>query len=282
MGSLIRYLIKNHALLLFILLEFFSLILFFNFNNYQQVKYLNSANRISGAIYAKIDRVSGYFNLATINQKLAEENSRLKTEINSGDNKQTLPVTFYLNSSQTGITNKYISARVINNLINKSYNYITLNKGRKDGIKTDQGIICSEGVVGIVAYVSDSYSLGLSLLNPRWELSAKLKNTGSFGPLSWEGIDYRYGNLKEIPLHVQIAEGHTIVTSGFSSIFPEGIMIGTIQSFSQPGGENNYNIKVRLSTDFVRLSYVDVIENTSKEEIEMLENRINEDEKTGN
>lgn len=281
MLSLFRYLVRNYPLLLFIALEVISLILLFNFNNYQQVKYLNSANRISGAVYEKISTVFGYFDLHKVNQKLASENARLKTELESVKTEKHEINPFFRTDINSGISNKYISARAINYSVNKAYNYITLNKGRRHGIKTDQGIVCATGVVGVVAYVSDSYSLGLSVLNPRWEISAKLKNTGNFGPLSWKGDDYRYAYLKEIPLHLVVNVGDTIVTSGHSTVFPEGVLIGTVNSVDKPSGESNYEIKVKLSTDFVNLTYVDIINNENREEIELLQNRVKEDEKPG-
>lgn len=279
MGSLLRFFSRNHVLLLFLALEFISLILVFNFNNYQQVKYLNSANRITGSIYGKISEISDYFYLTKINRKLAEENAKLKTEIHS-EKANLKDRSFLFNSTEMpGINYKYVSARVVHNSINKPYNYITLNKGRKDGIKTDQGIVSSSGVVGVVAFVSDSYSLGLSVLNPRWDISAKLKNSGNFGPLSWDGSDYRYANLREIPSHIQVSEGDSVITSGYSTIFPEGVLIGIVSAFSRPEGENSYSIKVKLNTDFVNLNYVDVIENVDREEIKLLEGRAGTDDK---
>ena len=116
--------------------------------------------------------------------------------------------------------------------------------------------------------------MGLSLLNQRWSVSAKLKKNDFFGSLAWDGLDYRYANLLEIPFHVDVEVGDTVVTSGYSSIFPEGIMIGTVQSFEQPKGENYYDISVKLSTNFKALSYVEVIENKGKSEMDELEKLI--------
>ncbi len=148
----------------------------------------------------------------------------------------------------------FISAKVINNSVNKQYNYITLNKGRKDGIKPDQGIVNSDGVVGIITNVSESFSVGFSVLNKRWGVSAKHKKSGTFGPISWDGHDYQYANLKGIPFHVELAIGDTIVTSSYSSVFPEGVFIGTVSEFEEPSGENYYNIIIKLAVNFKALS----------------------------
>ena len=271
MRSLLRYLLKNYAFLLFLLLEVTSFILIFNNNGYQKAKYLNSSNRITGSIYKSYNSVANYFGLARVNKELSEENAILRSQVANvpylkPDSSTTSKLT--INDS----VYHFISAQVINNSVNRQYNYITLNKGRKDGIKPDQGIINSQGVVGLITNVSDSYSMGFSVLNKRWGVSAKHKKSGTFGPISWEGYDYRYANLTGIPFHVQLAVGDTIVTSSYSSVFPEGILIGTIDKFEQPPGENYYNIVIKLAVNFKALSFVEVIDNLKKEEIKSLEN----------
>jgi len=271
MRSLLRYLLKNYAFLLFLLLEVFSFVLIFNFNNFQKVKYLNSANRVSASLYGSFNAVSNYFKLAGINHELSDENARLKAML---FNRYALPpdrVSIHQPVFPSDSVFQLISARVINNSVNDPYNYITLDKGSRDGIKPDQGIVSAGGIVGVVSNVSSSYAVGLSLLNQRWNVSARLKRSGYFGPLSWDGNDYRSASLREIPFYVQINTGDTVVTSGFSSIFPEGILIGTIQSFSQPEGDNYYDIKVKLSVDFKALSFVQIVDNKRKEEVENLE-----------
>ncbi|MDD4108632.1 MAG: rod shape-determining protein MreC [Prolixibacteraceae bacterium] len=270
MRSLFRYLIKHYPLVLFLLLEITSLAMVVSYNNYQRVIYLNSANWLSGTIYKSFSAVTDYFLLAKINKQIAGENVQLRTMLDIPE-ERVIPGTFFADSGQFNAVHRYYSAKVINNSVNKPFNYITLNKGKKDGIKPDQGIISASGIVGVIINVSESYSVGLSLLNSQWSVSAKLKKNEYFGSLSWNGHDYRYANLKEIPLHVDISVGDTVITSGFSSVFPEGILIGTIKDFSRPEGENYYSIDIQLSTDFKKLSYVEVVENTDRNEIETLE-----------
>ncbi len=249
------------------MLEVFSLVLIFNFNNFQKVTYLNSSNRISASVYNSFNSVFNYFELAKINRSLAEENAKLRSafeanllvDINSDSNQ--------INLGDENKSFNFVSGRVINNSVNKPYNYITINKGRKHGVKPDQGILSSKGLVGVVTHVSESFSIGLPVLNLRWSVSAKLKKNGFYGSLAWMGGDYRFADLHEIPLHINLAQGDSIVTSGFSSIFPEGINIGTIHSFSQPEGENYYEIKVKLSPNFKAINFVEIIENVNKEEI---------------
>jgi len=271
MKSLLRYLINNFTFLLFIFLEVISLVFVFNYNKYHKVQYLNSANWISASVYNSFQSVVQYFELATVNQSLAKENAKLKSFIQSElliEHADSL----LTDINQADSTFRYISARIINNSVNKSNNYITLNKGRKDGLKPDQGIVSPDGIVGVVTSVSESYAVGFSVLNKRWGPSGKLKNSGYFGPVEWDGSDYRMADFKEIPFHVKLAVGDTIVTSGYSTYFPEGIPIGTVHSFTQPEGESFYKIRIKLSVDFKSIHFVNTIVNTEKQEIKELEN----------
>lgn len=274
MRSLFRFLVKNYAFLLFILLEVLSFTLIYNFNSYQRSRYLNSSNKITATIYNSYNAVGNYFSLASVNRKLAAENARLKSLVSDLPYIRVTPYSIVSKAEITDSLYRYTSAKVINNSVDKQDNYITLNKGRKHGVKPDQGIINSDGVVGVIIHVSESFSLGFSVLNKRWGASAKLKKSGTFGPLSWDGTDSRYANLTGIPYHVELAVGDTVVTSSYSSVFPEGIMIGTVNSIEQPPGENYYKIIIELAVNFRALSYVDIVENLKKDELKALENRI--------
>ncbi len=273
MRSLLRYLIKNYAFLLFLLLEVISLSFVFNFNKYQKVQYLNSSNQVTASVYNSFNSVIKYFTLAKVNQSLAEENAKFKStqtsfpiEISS----DSVSVNFIQKNSNY----RYISALVINNSVNKTLNYITLNKGRKDGVKPDMGIVSPQGIVGVVVTVSENYAMGFSILNKRWGASAKLKKSGYFGPIEWSGGDYQIANLMEIPFHVKLTVGDTIVTSSYSAVFPEGIMIGTVHSFKQPEGESFYQIRIKLATDFKSIHYVEVVDNLNKAQLNELNNLI--------
>lgn len=274
MRSLVRYLLKNHAFVLFVLLETLALVMVFNYNSFQKAKYLNSSSRLTGNVYNMFHSVTGYFGLAGVNEELAGENARLRTLLENHRGKIAGVDTMFVFAGETNTVFRFVPAMVISNSVNRPSNYITLNKGSKDGIKPDQGIISPKGIVGVVAQVSESYSMGLSLLNRRWSVSAKLQKSGYYGSLIWQENDYRYAGLTEIPLHVEIAKGDTVVTSGYSSIFPEGILVGTISNFSRPDGDNYYSIEVELAVDFKSLSYVEIIENQDKQEINELKNML--------
>lgn len=277
MRALLRFLVKNYAFFLFLFLEVLSFILIYNFNNYHKARYLNSSNRISGAIYSTYNSIENYFSLAAVNKRLARENAMLKSLIADLPYIKVTPYSIVSNAEFTDSVYRFVSAKVINNSVDKQYNYITLDKGRKHGIKPDMGVICADGIVGVITHVSESYSLGFSVLNKKWGASAKLKKSGTFGPLSWDGSDSRFANLTGIPFHVELAVGDTVVTSSYSSVFPEGVMIGTVHSVEQPPGDNYYKIVVLLSVNFRALSYVEIVRTLKKEERRVLEKNKSDD-----
>ena len=266
MKSLLRFLANNHFFLLFLLLEAISINLVLNFNNYQYVKFVNSSSWLSGWVYDNFSLVTDYFSLNKTNKLLAEENTNLRNQL------QMLSPEKEARTFKSDTTRfHYISARVTNTTVRKQDNYITLNKGRKDGILPDMGIVGPDGIVGVITKVNSKYSTGYSVLNKKWKVSAKIKKNNNLGSLEWDGKDYRIANLNEIPFHLELAVGDTIVTSGFSPTFPEGIRIGQIENFNVETGDNFYHIKVRLFSDFMTLTYVNVVQDKDRKFIEELE-----------
>jgi rod shape-determining protein MreC len=271
MWSLLRYLYRHHVVILFIVLEVIALVFLFSRNNFQRSAFLNSANSITGNVYARYSAVVSYFRLTSVNRELAGENARLRQILFNATGDSVSTGTILIPDSLFTGSYDFIPARVINNSVHRQYNYLTLNKGSKDGVRPDMGVATVDGVVGVVLNVSESYSTVISLLNQRWNIPARLKRNSYFGPLSWDGKDYQIGLLNDIPFHVALHQGDTIVTSGFSTLFPEGLMIGVIESYSKEGGDNFYYIRVKLSVDFKALTYVEIINNRNRREIETLE-----------
>jgi rod shape-determining protein MreC len=159
-----------------------------------------------------------------------------------------------------------IIAKVVNNSVSYLSNYVTIDKGREDGVSADMGVVSEGGVVGIVSTVADHYSVVIPLLNPKFRLSCKVLGSSYFGSMSWDGRSTRYAQLEELPRHVEFKEGDTIVTSGFSAIFPEGILVGNVSSFERQRNDNFYSLTVKLATDFHRLSSVMIIKNYRQKE----------------
>lgn len=270
MRNLLRFIVQHHFLILFLLIESFSLFLLFSANPYQRVHFYNYSHSISGRISTRMENIKDYFSLRNENRKLAEENAQLYNRLESSFTRIE-PDTDRKGDSLTSRTYQYLTARVINNSINKQFNYLTLDKGKMSNIQPEMAVIGSEGIVGIVKSVSDNYSSVLSVLNRDFTVSAKIKKNGYFGPMRWNGNNPEYATLVDIPHHVKIEAGDTLVTSGFGGVFPEGYHIGVISEFRLKGG-NYYEIRVKLSTDYRKLNYVQVIRNLARNEIDSLEN----------
>jgi len=273
MKNLLQIIVRFHFTILFLIIELVCLLLIVNNNNYHKTVFLNSNNAISGGIYEKVTSFSGYIRLTEINDKLSSENTLLHNLL-AENYKLSADSFFYYEDSLFKQQYVYRSAKIINNSINKQRNYITLDKGRNQGIKPEMGVITSNGAIGIIKSVSDNYSTVLSLLNSRLKISAKIKKNNHHGSLYWDGKDYRKARLTEIPSHVDINVGDTIITSSYSSVFPEGVLLGTADEILPTTGGNFREIIVLLSNDFNQLSYVNVIGDLLKNERIELETEV--------
>ncbi len=270
MRNLIRFILNNHFFLLFLVFETIALILVFQNNNYQQAFIFNVSRNISGYVNSHILSFRQYLYLQETNKALLEENYRLRNNLLSSY-KLRIHITDTIEFNEAWEQQyNFIPAKVISNSVNKQNNFISLDKGRIHGVDTDMAVISGKGVVGIVIGVSNNFSTVIPVLNIDLRISSKLKESGYFGSLYWDGIDPGTAILTDIPHHVTLNHGDTIVTSGFSAIFPEGIMIGTISDFEIEGG-NFYNINVDLSTDFTKLNYAYIIEDKFRDELIELE-----------
>lgn len=274
MRNLLRFILKHHFIVIFILLEFLSLSLIVNNNSFQRSTFNNAFTNVKGGVYNLFDNVRHYMSLKESNRQLIEENLELRNLLRSSYNTSLVE---YITIDTSYFTQyQFFKARVINNSTNKQHNYLTLNKGSIHGVEPDMGVISANGVVGIVKDVSNHFSSVISVLNTNLNVSAKIKKNNYFGPLTWNGVNYKKAILKEIPYHVKIAEGDTIITSGYSAVFPEGIKIGTISDFAVKGG-NFYEIEVTLSNDFKNLSNVYLVGNALREEQNNLEDLTTDD-----
>lgn len=269
MRPLLQFFLKHINFFLFLLMEFFAFFYIIKSNYYQQSVFINSANAFTGGIYTVQSNLTDYLALKTVNNRLAVENARLRNNQRSAflsTNNKTFVVDDTLYQQQY----EYTEARVVANTTNKINNYITLNKGYNHGIRKEMGVITSLGVAGIIKDVSANFCTVTSVLHSKSKISAKIKKNNYIGTLVWEGGDYRLANLKDIPTHVKIASGDTIVTSGYSLIFPGGLMIGTVYFYDSGKNNDFYNIKIRLSTDFNKISYVYIVKSLMKPELEEL------------
>ncbi|MCM5662647.1 rod shape-determining protein MreC [Galbibacter mesophilus] len=273
MQQIVNFLIRNKTFIVFLLLFVFSLFLTVQSHSYQKIKFLNSANWVSGTIYNKTNQISDYFHLEEYNEQLVEENMKLR-KLLINKNIEVNDSTLYADSLYTDY--RLYSANIIKNSYSKKRNYLLLNKGEKDSIKQDMGVITSKGIVGIIENTSEGFSNVQSVLNSLSEINAAVANTGNFGSLKWDGKDFKTVQLVDILRAANVQKGDTIVTGGMSSIFPKGIPIGKIKEFSLDASKNYYLIDVELFNDMTTLDHVYIIENLNRQEILNLQNSINE------
>ena len=271
MRDLLDFLFKYSKWLLFVIYVVASCLLLFRNNPYQHHIFLTSANTVSATVYGTAENVTSYFHLRDINDDLQAQNARLEAELLDLQKKLGR---YELEASFDSIMNDtiklqydFILADVISNSITRGHNYITIEKGRRDGIKPEMGVVDQNGVVGVVNVVGEHASRIISLLNPKMRLSCKIKGSEYFGSLVWDGKNPEEAVLEEMPRHEKFKKGDTIVTSGYSALFPPGIPVGTIVSHAKEHDDNFYALRIKLFTDFNRLSTVRVITNDMNEEL---------------
>jgi rod shape-determining protein MreC len=270
MRNLYLFFVKYNFFFLFVLLELICIFLITQSNGYQGSVILNSANNVSGNFYKAISSSKDYFNLKDENDRLAAENAMLYRRMRDAYdiiplNVKTVKDTLYRQQYS------YISGKVVNNTTNRRSNYITLNIGKDQGVVEGMGVFCPMGIVGVVKNTSSNFSSCMSFLHKDVMFNCKLKRDGTYGPLKWEGDDYRYAYMYDIPTHADIRKGDSIVTSSLSGLFPEGLPVGIIETSERKGGESTYTLKVRLSTDFRKVNHVYILNNLLKVERDTLE-----------
>ncbi len=275
MQQIINFLIRNKNSLLFLLLLLLSLIFTIQSHSYHKSKFVSSTNFLSGGIYSWQSGVSDYFKLKKENKRLLEENERLHNQLSNLS--AGLDTTkYYTDTTAFDRPYTYIKARVIKNDYGKVDNYILINKGEKDSIFPDMGVITDKGIVGIIENTSKNYSRIISILNSNSRINAGLKNSDHYGSLLWNGKDPNIVQLETVPRQAILKEGDTIITHGRSTIFPRGIGIGTIANYRLNQNKSYYLIDVKLFNDMTNIGFVYSIKNSNAEEIKRLENLKNE------
>lgn len=262
MRTLLDFIVRHSYIFLFILLETISLLLLFGFNDRQKAVLFSSSNAVAGHLFEVQSNFKEYFNLKNENFKLADENARLQSEI------------FALRDSlkfnqEISDSSDVIFARVIDNSVRKDDNYITINKGDSDGVSMGMGVYDANGVIGIVILTGKSYSVLLPVLNSKSSISCKIKGQNCFGFLEWKGGDPYMAEVRDLPYLTNVNLGDTIVTSGFSSVFPEGIPVGIVSGFEEYKAGYSIVVSVKLSADISNLGYVYI--NTKRPDTDLLQ-----------
>ena len=268
MRNLLDFLQKYHHWFIFILLEVASGVLLFTYNSYQNSAWLSSANAIVGKIYQWESKAVYFFSLGKLNEELTLRNFYLERQndqlrrLYSDLTKDTTA----LERNELRFLSQYqlIPAKVVDNSVHKMENIMTIDKGRADGVEVDMGVACGNGVVGVVYLVSDHYSVVIPVLNASSSrISCSIRNRGYFGYLHWYGEDPAVAYVEDVPRHAKFKLGEWVVTSGFSSIFPSGVLVGKIEQAYNSRDGLSYKLKVRLSTDFGNVRDVVVISDKS-------------------
>lgn len=283
MRNLLNFFWKYNDWFLFVLLEMTSLFLLFRFNHYQGSAFFTSSNRLAGMVYEAANEVTGYFHLKGINDGLVQKNVELELQmerLRSALRELTADSTAIERMREEVLEEYEIRrANVINNSLKHADNYITLDKGEKDGIRPEMGVIDGNGIVGIVYQTSAHYSVVIPVLNSKSSISCKVKRSDYFGFLKWDGGSSQYATVKDMPRHSLFSLGDTIVTSGHSAVFPGGIPVGTVEDIADSHDGLSYLIKVKLFTDFGRLNDVRVIARKGREEQMELEQQLKRNKK---
>lgn len=267
MQQIFYFFIRNKNTMMFSVVFVVSVLLTIQTHNYHSDKFISSANIITGGIFKFKNNLTEYLSLGTANEKLLEENLVLRQQLERYSDLFPIPDLDTLATPKF----EYISATVINNNYSKTKNQITLDKGVSDGLKTDMGVVSTNGLVGIVSDISKNYATVLSILNTKSRINAKLKKSNHFGTLVWNTKDPNVVQLIDIPRLAKIEKGDTIITGGRSTIFPEGILIGRVQDFHPDKDDNYYYVNVKLFNDMTSLQYVYLIKNNEASEILTLE-----------
>ncbi|MCL6462550.1 MAG: rod shape-determining protein MreC [Flavobacterium micromati] len=274
MQQIFNFIFKNSYRILFLLLLGISLSLTIQSHSFHRSKVISSANYLSGGVYEKVNTVNEYLNLKTENDALALENAKLRSMIFNTKDTATAKI---LDSIKGVKLQDLIVSKVIHNSYNVYENYLTLNSGELDGVKTDMGVINSLGIVGIIENTSPKYSTVISVLNKRTQINAKIKKSDHFGSLNWDGKSTGYVQLTDLPRLALIKIGDTIVTGGQSVIFPENINIGTIAKIYRDEQTNFFTLNVKLFNDMTNLGHVYIIKSKDRDEIINLEKKVKDE-----
>lgn len=272
MHNLTEFLAKHNHWFVFLVLEVVSMVLLFRYNSYQGSVWFSSANAVTGKVYEWDSAVESYFSLSGVNSQLTQRNAFLEQQVRMLDDS----IARLTRSQEAAVTRlssmvpfqgcRLIPAKVVANMVNRYDNLITIDKGSADGVKRDMGVVCGMGVVGIVYLVSEHYSIVIPALNSHSNISCTIQRRGYFGYLRWRGGSSQLAYLEDVPRHAHFKLGDNVVTSGYSSVFPPGVMVGKVLHVFNSADGLSYRVQVKLSTDFARLRDVCLVDDSALQE----------------
>lgn len=272
MHNLTEFLAKHNHWFVFLVLEVVSMVLLFRYNSYQGSVWFSSANAVTGKVYEWDSAVESFFSLSGVNSQLTQRNAFLEQQVRMLDDS----IARLTRSQEAAVTRlssmvpfqgcRLIPAKVVANMVNRYDNLITIDKGSVDGVKRDMGVVCGMGVVGIVYLVSEHYSIVIPALNSHSNISCTIQRRGYFGYLRWRGGSSQLAYLEDVPRHAHFKLGDNVVTSGYSSVFPPGVMVGKVLHVFNSADGLSYRVQVKLSTDFARLRDVCLVDDSALQE----------------
>lgn len=267
MYNLIRFIQKNAFVIVFVLLEILCVVMLLTSQPYHKRAWLKTSNRMVGGIERTTSGIAEYFNLRNLNKELLDENARLKMQLAMYESNITM-------NQSADTLYEFVPVHVISNNINSAQNYILIDKGSDDGIERNMGLVSPEGVAGVVCSVSRNYSMAISMLHPYTNLSVRFKSNHYIANLQWKTGSYQYGNIVDIPSHLVLNEGDTVVTSGHSFIFPPDIMVGVVSEVDESNGNGLSTATIRFATDMAALRNAYVVRNIGAHELDSLSKNI--------
>ena len=272
MHNLTEFLAKHNHWFVFLVLEVVSMVLLFRYNSYQGSVWFSSANAVTGKVYEWDSAVESFFSLSGVNSQLTQRNAFLEQQVRMLDDS----IARLTRSQEAAVTRlssmvpfqgcRLIPAKVVANMVNRYDNLITIDKGSADGVKRDMGVVCGMGVVGIVYLVSEHYSIVIPALNSHSNISCTIQRRGYFGYLRWRGGSSQLAYLEDVPRHAHFKLGDNVVTSGYSSVFPPGVMVGKVLHVFNSADGLSYRVQVKLSTNFARLRDVCLVDDSALQE----------------
>ncbi|MEY4274117.1 MAG: hypothetical protein RL638_1065 [Bacteroidota bacterium] len=262
MFQLFQFIARQKVILLLLLLELVNVWSVFKYNSYQHTVYFNTTNQWAASILATTREVKSYHQLRIVNETLAKENAQLRSELFRLKSQQQPESKFPYFVSEA-MMNRYqaVASRVIDQSTQMSQNFLTIDKGRLDGIQPGMAVISSAGIVGRVMSCTDNLSLVVSVLHTSNSVSAKLKRSGELGYIKWAGYQSEVADLMDVSKYKKVVKGDTVVTSDYNAVFPPNIPIGIVAKVGVEKDDTFHDIKVMLFTQFSTLKYVYVIKN---------------------
>ncbi len=277
MRNLIQFLKKFRDFLIFFILQVFVLTLFFNSKNYHRSKMTNTSSNLIGWFVEKKHNINKHFSLSEANEKLLEDNAKLRAQLPESFYQLQGDI-YYVNDTLRKEQFQYIPATVVNSSSTKRNNYFTLNKGTAQGVEIGMGVIADDGVIGIVADVSNHYAIVMTVLTEKSSTNVKLLKNNEYWFLSWNGLDNRFAQINDVKRDIPIEIGDHVVTRGGGTQFPEGIAVGTIDEIIPNDGEQTIGLNIKLDVNYNAVYHVYVVKNMMKDEQLNLERRFTGDE----